>query len=174
MDGKLTVGEILKPQGIRGELKVKPLVDDPADFKRYGKAYIDGKPHKILGARINGGEVYLFLNGIADRTAAEDYRGKFLLVDRADVPPLQEGRYYIVDVLGCEVFTDGGKSLGKVADITTGGGGDVYTVIGEDERIIFPLLNDLLIDMDVKNKRMTVKDAKLKEVSLVEKISKNH
>ena len=114
---KIIIGEVLKPQGIRGEVKIKPLVDDVSDLKSVKKVFIGDAEYKILSARADAQAAYLALSGVADRNAAELLRGKEVLADRADLPALEEGRYYIVDILGCTVVTEKGKRLGEIADI---------------------------------------------------------
>ena len=75
--GRLVLGEVLKPQGIRGELKVKTFTDTPDDVKAFGKVYIDDTPYKILSFRVGpDGAAYMGLRGIPDRNAAELFRGK--------------------------------------------------------------------------------------------------
>ena len=68
---RLIIGEVLKPQGIRGELKIKTYTDTPEDVKSFGTVYIDGTAYKILSFRADGkGAAYLGLRGIPDRNAA--------------------------------------------------------------------------------------------------------
>ena len=88
MQDKIVIGEILKPQGIRGELKIKPLLDDVALVKKFRKVYIGGAEYKVLSARYDTGAAYLALSGVADRNAAELLRGKEVEALRADAPAL--------------------------------------------------------------------------------------
>ncbi|MBQ4269737.1 MAG: 16S rRNA processing protein RimM, partial [Clostridia bacterium] len=89
---RLVIAEVLKPQGIRGELKVKTFTDSPEDVKAFKTVYIDGNPYKILTFRADGkGAAYLGLRGIPDRNAAELFRGKKIEGDRDDAPELDEG-----------------------------------------------------------------------------------
>ena len=97
MQEQIVIGEVLKPQGIRGEVKVKPLVDDPADLKKVRKVFIGGAEYKVLSARTDAQAAYFALSGVADRNAAELLRGRQVLADRADLPALDEGR----SVFGC-------------------------------------------------------------------------
>ena len=68
---ELIVGEVLKPQGIRGELKLKPFTDSAEEFLSLKRIFLDGEEFKILSARTGGGMVYLGLRGVPDRNAAE-------------------------------------------------------------------------------------------------------
>ena len=105
MRENLIVGTILKPQGIRGELKVKPYTDSPEDFKEFKNLYLDGEKRRVLSVRVGDGMVFLGLSGVPDRNAAELLRGKNLELDRDEAPEPEEGRYYIVDLLGLAVVT---------------------------------------------------------------------
>lgn len=135
---RLIIGEVLKPQGIRGELKIKTYTDEPDDVKSFGQVYIEGKPYKILSFRVGGdGFAYLGLRGVPDRNAAELLRGKKLEGDREDAPELEEGRYYIADILGLSVETESGEVLGTVKDVAPLSS-EVYTIEREGKEILFP------------------------------------
>ena len=86
MRENLIVGTILKPQGIRGELKVKPYTDFPEDFKEFKNLYLDGEKRRVLSVRVGDGMVFLGLSGVPDRNAAELLRGKNLELDRDEAP----------------------------------------------------------------------------------------
>ena len=80
MQKYLTVATILKPQGIRGEVKVMPFTDSAEDLKSFSKVIIDGTEYKVLACRAAGGYAYLTLRGVPDRNAAELLRGRDVLV----------------------------------------------------------------------------------------------
>lgn len=163
MQDTIVIGEILKPQGIRGEVKVKPLLDDPADICKIRRVFIGGQEHKVLAARAGGGFAFLALSGIADRNAAELLRGKELCALRADAPALGEGRYYIVDVIGCEVVTESGERLGEIADILPAHT-DVYVLRAGEKEYMFPAAEGVIVDVDVESKRVTVSEKRIGEV----------
>lgn len=163
MDDRITVGHVLKPQGIRGEIKIKPCLDDGAMLLDLEQIYLNGKPMRILGGRADAEAVYLALRGVADRNAAELLRGAVVEADRDDLP-LDEGRYFIVDVLGCEVVTTAGRVIGTVKDITPAPC-DIYTVSAPSGEFMFPLAPGVLVDVDLENKKVVVDDARFREVS---------
>lgn len=168
MEQMLKIGLIVKPQGIKGEVKIQPLTDDINRFKKLKEVIIDDKNYRVLKATIGGGTVFLALSGIADRDTAETFRGKFLFVTRENAVPLPEGRYFIVDLIGCEVKTDLGELVGKVTDITSSRT-DIFTVATVDNRIMrFPFLKDLVNSIDVNEKTVIVKSKRLLEVSCYE------
>lgn len=164
----LKIGLIVKPQGIRGELKVQPLTDDISRFNKLKEVLVDDKVYKVLGCTIGGGVVFISLSGVGDRNAAETFRGKFLRVTRENAVDLEEGRYFIVDIIGCEIISDGGKSFGKVTEVTSART-DVFTVVDDSGRVMrFPFLNDVVLKVDVENKKITVDEKRLGEVSCYE------
>ena len=132
--GRLVIGEVLKPQGIRGELKIKTFTDEPENVKGFKTLYIDDVAYKILSFRVGpDGAAYVGLRGIPDRNAAELFRGKKIEGDREDAPPLEEGRYYIVDILGLSCETEEGEVLGTVTDITNLSS-DIYTIEKQERK----------------------------------------
>ena len=99
--------------------------------------------------------------------AAELLRGKEVLALRSDAPDLPEGTYYLVDVLGCEVFTEKGKSLGSIVDITPAKT-DIYVVRGEDKTITFVAAEGVIEDIDVRQRRVVVNKKRFDEVAMYE------
>lgn len=168
MEDFLKIGEITKPQGIHGEVKVKAYVDDFSRFDFLKEVYVGDKPFKVLKTRVIGEDVYIYLNGVADRNSAELLRGKELFVTRDNANPLEEGAFYIVDVLGSDVVLDDGQVIGKVTDITQANV-DIYTVVKNNGKILrFPLLKDLLISIDVMAKKVNLKAKRFNEVACYE------
>ncbi len=165
MQEKLVIATILKPQGILGEIKVKALTDSSEDLKGFKKILIDGVEYSVLSVRAQGDFAYLGLKGIADRNAAELLRGKDIEVFRADIPALPEGRYYIVDLIGCSVITGRGDVLGEVVDVTPAKT-DIYVVSNAaGKQITFAAADGVITDIDVQARKITVNAKRFKEVS---------
>ena len=164
----LKIGLIVKPQGIKGEVKVQPLTDDINRFRKLKEVIIDDKTYRVLSATIGGGAVFLSLSGIPDRNTAETFRGKFLLVTRENALDLEEGRYFIADIIGCKIVTEEGETIGEVTDVFSART-DVFTVKCVDDRIMrFPFLNAVVKKVDVENAIITVEKKRLEEVSCYE------
>ncbi len=165
MQEKIVIGEILKPQGIRGEIKIKPLLDELSQIKNFRKVYVEGAEYKVLSARFDASAAYLVLSGVADRNAAELLRGKQIEVLRSEAPALQEGRYYIVDVIGCGVYTETGERLGEIADVLPAHT-DVYVLRDGDREWMFPAAEGVVADVDVENGKITVNGARFAQVAV--------
>ncbi len=166
----LTIAKIVKPQGIRGEVKVVAMTDSPEDLKGFGGVYIAGNRYKMLKVRPQeGGCAIVALSGVADRNAAELLRGEDILALREEAPPLPDGTYYIVDLIGCTALTDGGKKLGVISSITPART-DVYEVEKEEGgKLIFPAVEGVIASVDLAAKEVVLSGKKLAEVALEEK-----
>ena len=164
---RLTIGEVLKPQGIRGELKIKTFTDFPEDVKAFKTVYIDDTPYKILSFRVGtDGAAYVGLRGIPDRNAAELFRGKKIEGAREDAPALNEGQYYIVDIIGLSCETEEGEFLGVVKDVTNLSS-DIYTLEKDGKNILFPAVNGVVVKVDLENKKLIVNKTKFDEIAVI-------
>ena len=162
----ITVGEIIKAQGIAGEVKVKPLTACAERFGKLRVLYIDGKPYKMLGLRIDRGYVFLKLQGVDDRNAAEMLRGKFWSIDRVNAVELDDGEYFITDLIGCAVVDENGKELGKITDVLQNGGAvDVICAVSSlGKEFRFPFLNRIVSGVNIAEKKFAVIEKLLNEV----------
>ena len=163
---RITVAIVLKPQGIRGEVKVKAMTDSAEDLTAFKSVLIDGVEYSVLSVRAQGEFAYLSLKGIADRNAAELLRGKNVEVERDDMPALPDGRYYIADLIGCTVVNERGDILGTVVDVTPAKT-DIFTLEKEDKKtVMFPAADGVIASVDEENKKITVNSKRFKEVSI--------
>lgn len=161
------IGIIIKPQGIKGELKVKPLTDDPARFLSLKSVCLEGAGEmRVISAAVRGGYVYLRLAGIEDRNAAETLRDKYLSVKTEQALKKESGRYFIDELLGAQVYI-GEELIGTVSDISNFGSADVYTVTGV-RTVRFPFIKRLIVSVDSASKRIVLEPAAFSEVSVYE------
>ena len=166
MTDKLNVGEVLKPQGIRGELKIKPFTDDAEVFRDFTRVFVEETPYKVLSVRTGGGLVFLGLKGVPDRNAAELLRGKQLYVAREDAPVPEEGRYYIADLLGCNLVTETGETLGRLTGVRQAAT-DIYTVEMDGKEVMFPAADGVITAVDVQSGTITVDKKRFFEVAVL-------
>ena len=137
-------------------LKIKTFTDFPQDVKAFKTLYIDDVAYKILSFRVgNDGAAYVGLRGIPDRNAAELFRGKTIEGEREDAPPLEEGQYYIVDILGLSCETEEGEFLGTVTDISNLSS-DIYTIEKAGKSILFPAVKGVVKKVDISNGKLII------------------
>ena len=170
LDSYLVVGEILKPQGVRGELKLRPITCDPMRFDGLHTVYTerDGAYVKtgIRVTRIETDAVYLMMDGVRDRDDAEKMRGQLLYVDRAHAVKLPKDAEFICDLIGCEAKDETGATIGTLRDVLQPGAGDVYVFRGPRGEVLVPALKSVVLEVDVKNKKMLLDSARLAEVAV--------
>jgi 16S rRNA processing protein RimM len=145
------VAQVLAPHGIRGELKCRIVTDFPKQrFKRGNTVLLDGTPHVVRSARIQDQVVLLRFEDITDRTNAEKFRGKDLLIRAEDAITLPKGQFYWHQVIGLEVIDATTRSsLGRVSDILETGANDVYVVKTPGGReLLIPAIKDVVKDID--------------------------
>lgn len=162
----LTVGLVLKPQGIRGELKVKPYTDSAEDFRAFSRVFLEEREYKVLSVRTGGGAVYLGLKGVADRNAAELLRGQEITIPRDEAPEPEEGRYYIADLLGLSIVTETGKVLGTLKDVRQAAT-DIYTLYDGVRDILFPVADGVVLAVDRAAGTITVNEKRFYEVAVL-------
>ncbi len=161
MEQFLRVGVISSTHGVRGEVKVFPTTDDPARFKKLKKVTVDAKQGRmeleITGVKFFKNQVILKFQGYDSIEAIEKYKGADLLVNREDAVPLGENENYIADLIGMDVVTEEGESLGILKDVLETGANDVYIVetAGKGE-LLLPAIRDCILDVNVEEKRMRV------------------
>ncbi len=168
----LLIGEITKPQGIAGEVKVQPHTDDPSRFLSLDSVYMqsgDGyESRPIAGARVNNGDVFLTFPDVGDRDKAEALRGKKLYVDRAHAVTLSEDENFICDLIGCKAVDLGGNELGTLVDVLQPGPTDVYVFDTPRGRMLMPALKAAIPSVDVKARKIILDADKLSEVAFFE------
>jgi 16S rRNA processing protein RimM len=157
----LEVGKIVNTHGLKGEIKVIPLTDDPKRFLKLKKVYIDkvGSIEKveIEDVKFQKTTVILKLKGIDDLNSAESLKDLFLKVDRQDAIKLPKDSFFVCDLIGCEVFDDMGKSLGILKEVLKTGSNDVYSVGREQEKeILIPALKTVVKEILIKDRKIIV------------------
>jgi 16S rRNA processing protein RimM len=149
---------VLGAHGIRGELKCRIVTDFPARrFRRGNTVVIDGATHTIGSARVQNMTVLLKLEDLADRDAAETYRGKEIQIKVEDAVALPRGQYFWHQVIGLHVEdATTHEPLGEVTDILETGANDVYVVHGGRGEILVPAIKDVVKEIDPASGRMLI------------------
>ena len=161
MEELFRVGVISNTHGIRGEVKVYPTTDNVRRFDDLKEVILDtGKEQLILHVT----SVKYFKNMVILKFKEFDnindiipYKGMDLLVTRENAIPLEEGEYYIADIIGSKVITDEDKVLGTLTDVLQTGANDVYVVKTKDgKEVLLPSIEECILDRDIENKIVKV------------------
>lgn len=152
----LEIGQIVSTHGIRGEVRVNPWCDSPEFFKRFKTLYFDrngAKKAKVLSCRPHGNIVILLLDGVDSAEKAAKMRNAVLYMNRSDAP-LDDGQYYIQDLLDCSVFDvdDERIKYGVITDVSQTGANDVWHITGENGReYLIPAIPSVVFETNVKD-----------------------
>ena len=152
----IKVGRIVNAHGIRGEVRVQPINQDPAFLTCFKTFYLDGKPIRPTANHVHKSLVLMKFPGVEDMNAALTYKDKDLYIRRADAR-LPEGAYFDDELLGMGVFDAAtGEELGKLTAVENYPAHKVYTVKGRREYLI-PAVKDVFIkSVDLDRDRMEV------------------
>lgn len=149
---EIIVGKVGAARGLDGTLKIIPLTDFEGRFDDLEQISVGGKIFAVESVKHIGGQIFIKFAGVDSRESARALTNKFLTVDRKDAAPLDDGEFYIFDVIGCEVF-DGDKKLGTVTNVLRTGSNDVFEV---DGRILIPALKSAVKSIDIAGKKILV------------------
>ncbi len=157
----ITIGEIVNTQGHKGEVRILPLTDFPERFAALRAVNVllndRREVYHIESVRRHKQFVVIKFAEVPDMNAAEKLKGALLQITREQLWPLQEGEYYIFDIVGLEVYDGQGTKLGRVRDVLRTGANDVYVVQPENgKEILIPALKKVVKEIDIDNNRMVV------------------
>ena len=160
-DDMFRVGIYVNTHGVRGEIKLLPTTDDVNRFHRDLPLVLDtGKEPvsvTVSSVKFFKNTVILGFREFTDINAIEKYKGCDVLVSRENAIPLEEGEYYVSDLLGCEVREENGNLFGTLVDVMTTGANDVYIVkTAAGKEVLLPVIPDCVKHVDIANKTVTV------------------
>jgi 16S rRNA processing protein RimM len=170
MQDYLLIGEITKPQGVQGELKVRPITCDPWRFEDMTYAYIlEGDNYRkveIKVRKVNEDAVYLRMEGVITRNDAEEVRGTKLYIDREHAVELDEDSTFICDLMGLKGVLTDGSEIGKIIDVMQPGGNDVYVFKGKKGEVLVPALKSVVVKVDLNEGVMLLDADRMAEVAV--------
>ena len=148
------IGRVTKPHGLRGEICIFPITDDPERFGLLKSVFVgDGENRRVSAnverAKVRSHDVIVKLEGVDSRDQAEELRGSFFEIRREDCLPLEEGAHYIFELIGMEVKTLDGQSIGRIKDVIDYPANDVYVVKSDRREVLIPVIQDVVKSVDV-------------------------
>lgn len=161
----LVIGEILRPHGVIGELRTRVLTQHPEHLQELDSVYLAKDPespkvtqYAVEKVRMHQGYALFKFKGINDRDAADKLRQLFVMVATQDAVPLEEGEFYLYQLIGLNVQTEDGQILGKLTEVLETGANDVYIVesphYGE---VLIPATDETILETDIEAGFITVK-----------------
>jgi 16S rRNA processing protein RimM len=155
----LVIGRILKPHGVRGEVRVDILTELPERFNWLDEVYVGGQNpllRKIEAIRFHKSWVLLKLEGCDDRDSAALLRSQLVQVPEDEGLPLEEGEYFLHQLIGLQVHEDDGGHLGVISEVIETKANNVFVVKGPHGEILLPDINEVILDIDFEAGMVTV------------------
>ncbi len=158
MDKQVIIGKIVAPHGVRGDIRILPLTEKPEQFLKLNYLLLDnGQQLRIVNVRFHKKMILASAEEITSMNEAELLRGKNVSIFSEDLPPLEEGRFYVSDLLGLKVSLEDGKDLGRLKDIISTGNNDVYVIeVPGGKDILLPALKIYVKKIDLNEKLIVV------------------
>jgi 16S rRNA processing protein RimM len=159
--GHVLIGKIVGVHGIKGTNKLRSYAESLTLFSPgrviilrdlYGRE----ASHTIIWAKPHTGTPLILFKGIENRDQAHALIGAELFIHQSELPELEEDTYYWFDLIGIEVYTRSNEFLGRIESIMETGSNDVYVVKGHEKEVLIPALESVVLEVDLKHKRMQV------------------
>ena len=159
----VAIGEIGRPHGVRGEVRVTPLTDHPERFARLRECLLWDEardrrlPCRIRTARAQGDALVVALAGYDSPEAVRALTGWLLAVPESEVLPAPEGHFYPWQLVGCRVLTEDGREIGSVLRIEGSGAQDLWVVGAAGREHLVPAVADIVRDVDLDGRRIVIR-----------------
>jgi 16S rRNA processing protein RimM len=151
---RVMVGEIGRPHGVRGLVRLRAFTEDPAAIAAYSPL-TDETGARRFAVTLKGGDIAA-IEGVTDRDAAQRLTGTRLYVDRDRLPPPEDDEFYLTDLIGLSAVTEGGQTLGAIRAVEDHGAGPFIIVAGAGREHLLPFTRAVVPVVDVAGGRVTV------------------
>lgn len=160
----LVLGRVLRPHGIRGELRLQITTAYPERIVPGKIVFVGPDPEdadsarQFTVARARRHQKFLILQfeTINDRDAADLLRQQYVMLKPEDAVPLEEGEYYLYQLIGVNVYTDEDEHLGTITEVIETGANDVYVVRGPRGEVLLPAIDECVLELDLDANKMIV------------------
>lgn len=155
-------GIVLKPKGLKGELKVQPVTDFPESFLTRHEYYVgknseEAVVRNVRSATLRQGFAWLVFEGIESREAAEAVAGMKLYVTAEQLKPMPDDRAYLHDLIGLEVVDEEADKVGKISDVLQMPAQDVYEIDTGGRKVLVPAVEEFITEIDLEKGIVTLR-----------------
>src|SRR5262245_43103035 len=159
----VAVGEVLKPHGLTGEVKVRSLSDRTEDrFRRLRRCILwdpetdEREACRIASCRLDGDMVLVKIAGIDCPEDARRLSGRLLAVDRVEALPAPDGSFYPWQLCGAQVVTRDGRAAGTFVRVEPSGAHDLWVIAHEGRERLIPAVPEIVVDVSVAEQRIVI------------------
>lgn len=157
----ILIGKIVSVHGLHGNLKVYYYTESHLSFDQFDTVYLKrngiSATYSIKSVKsFKKNIILLSLEGVSDRDQSEALISSEIYVDKEWLPKPEEGEYYFHDLIGLHVYDEKDNFIGCVDSILETGSNDVYVVKNENDEILIPALESVVLSIELNNQRMIV------------------
>lgn len=153
----IKIAKIVSSHGLNGEVKIFPYTDNLKGFNEYKKIYVDGEELEIISQKIASKFIVLKLKGFYNIDDVKKLLNKDAFIDKAQMPSLEEGDYYIHDLIGMEVYSEANEFIGTVKDVMETGANHVLVIDHDGKEALIPFVKAFIKELDLTSKEIKVK-----------------
>lgn len=162
----LELGIITKPQGLKGEFRVKPNSFHVPGIDKIKVVIVNNIRFNVLKVILRDKFCIFKIEGVNSCEEAEELRNSKVFYEFDETEPLEDGEYYISDLIGCKLSKENGVFLGTVSNVLTNSGStDVICFVDNNNKeFMFPFVSDVFKSVDVKLKNIIINSKRLDEI----------
>ncbi|HEY3100451.1 MAG TPA: ribosome maturation factor RimM [Methylomirabilota bacterium] len=159
----VAIGEIGRPHGLGGEVRVTPLTDRPERFETLSECVLwdvardRREPCRVTAARRQGAALVVAIAGCETPEAAAHLTGRLLAVPEAEALPPPEGHFYPWQLEGCRVVTEDGRDVGRVLRVEPAPAQELWVVGDDTHEHLVPAVSEIVLDVDIKGRRVVIR-----------------
>ena len=164
MEDKYIIGKVLKPQGIKGEVKIDYYSSNHDYLKSLKTVYVGKTEYSVKTVNVRNGFAYISFATVQDRNEAELLRNLDIWVEKDKAPELEDEEYFTDDLVGCTLVSEQNDILGHIVNIEKYGSADVFEIIGKNGQQSFPYVKGLIKSVNFEEKKIFIDDKRFNEV----------
>ncbi len=159
MTKQIIIGKIVAPHGVRGDIRILPLTENPERFLEMQCLRLEGgKVLTVQAVRFHKRMLLVSTKEITSMNDAELLRGQNIVMNREDLPKLEAGRFYVADLVGMPVFSEAGERIGSFKEAISTGSNDVYVIaVPGASDLLVPALKIYFKEINLADRRIVVK-----------------
>ena len=164
---KILIATILRPQGLKGEIKCKLENSDFSIIKNVTEVYLEGKdiPTRIKSMTFRNGYLYLTIGTIDCREKVDLIRGFGIYAERKFLT-IPDDAYMVDDLIGSTVYTEDGEAIGTLLDVQNYGASDIFVIEQYGREYMVPFVKDIVTKVNANSKTITVNKNKYNEAKI--------
>jgi len=159
----ISIAKVLKPQGIKGELKCQVLTEKVDIFSNLNSVICENKEINVISSNYRLGYVYIMLENINSIEQADKFRNKTFYIPKSEYGELGQDNYFIEDLIGLEIKDQNKQRLGEVLDIENYGASDILFVKEKFCAYSVPFIAKVVLEVNMQEKYIIVSKEEYEE-----------